>query len=206
MRDYARLDAFLDTLAGDVYPEPPGGSHETITEQVIETLVRDGFLRPGMYVLDVGCGQGIALRRFSERGIAALGIGLGGDVRICRDAGFEVVEMDQSFLDLAPGSFDFIWARHVLEHSPFPLFTLAEYRRVLRAGGMAYVEVPAPDTDAHHERNPNHYTVLAQSAWISLFGRAGLPLAADPGIFHMTLPPAGTDFYFAFLLRKAADA
>lgn len=205
-RDYARLDAFLDGLAADVYPEPLGGAHLIITEQVIARLLRDGFLKPGMQVLDVGCGQGPALARFRELGIAALGIGLGDDVRVCREAGFSVHEMDQSFLDLAAKSFDFVWARHVLEHSPFPFFTLSEYRRVLRPGGMVYVEVPAPCTDARHECNPNHYSVLPQTAWISLFSRAGLPLAREPGIFQLALSPAGVDFYYAFLLRKQADA
>lgn len=67
-----------------------------------------------------------------------------------------MIGADMSFLPVADGSFDAAWCRHVLEHSPFPYFTLSEMHRILRDDGPIYLEVPAPDTACHHERNPNH--------------------------------------------------
>jgi SAM-dependent methyltransferase len=199
MRDYQRLDRFLDGLLGDLYAEPPGGPHLKITADMIRRLGEDGILRSGQRVLDVGCGQGLALPHFAELGAEAVGLTLGPDFEVCRAQGFAVRSMDQSFLDFADAEFDFLWCRHVLEHSVFPLFTLTQYRRVLKPGGHAYVEVPAPETSRRHEDNPNHYSVLGKSMWQSLFQRAGFELAwvAD---FSFELP-TGPDLYWGFLLR-----
>jgi SAM-dependent methyltransferase len=199
MRDYQRLDRFLDGLLGDLYPEPPGGPHVSITASMIRRLSEEGILRSGQRVLDVGCGQGLALPQFAALGVAATGLTLGPDFDVCRAKGFAVHSMDQSFLEFADAEFDVLWCRHVLEHSVFPLFTLTQYRRVLKPGGHAYVEVPAPETSRRHEDNPNHYSVLGKSMWQSLFQRAGFSIAwvAD---FSFELP-AGPDLYWGFLLR-----
>ena len=73
-----------------------------------------------------------------------------------------MVEADFAFLDFPDAAFDLVWCRHALEHSAFPLFTLTEIYRVLRPKGLVYVEALAPETACHHERNPNHYSVLGK--------------------------------------------
>jgi hypothetical protein len=80
------------------------------------------------------------------------------------------------------------------------MLTLTEYRRVLKAEGRAYVEVPAPDTSAHHEANPNHYSVLPHSSWMHLFARAGFAVERCNAI-NFTVP-CGPDLYWSFLLRS----
>ena len=199
MRDYAYFDRFLGTLEGHVYPEVPSEPHLSITRSTIEALLQDGTLAAGMRVLDVGCGQGLALERFRAAGLEAVGITLGSDYEVCRANGFEVHRMDQNFMAFADASFDVLWCRHVLEHSVAPLFTLSEYRRVLKPGGCVYVEVPAPDTSPHHEANPNHYSVLGHSSWMSLFARAGF--AASRCLAINFEVPCGPDIYWSFLLR-----
>lgn len=68
-------------------------------------------------------------------------------------------------LPFKTGSFDFLIASHVLEHSPYPEKTLAEFQRVARAG---YIEVP----DAFFERlNPyrdhrSEITLREDRLWI----------------------------------------
>jgi SAM-dependent methyltransferase len=151
MRDYSRFDCFLNDRAGDVYPEVPSEPHLSITQSTIEDLHRDGLIGRDQRVLDVGCGQGIALEIFRQFGLRAVGVTLGPDFATCRAKGFEVYQMDQNFMDFADDEFDFLWCRHVLEHSVAPLFTLAEYHRVTKPDGLVYIEVPAPDTSAHHD-------------------------------------------------------
>ena len=140
------------------------------------------------------------MAEFKKRGIAAQGITLGGDVAVCRDQGFDVTEMDMSDLDFEDGSFDFIWCRHALEHSIFPMFTLSEFNRLLTAGGGVYVEVPAPETTAKHESNPNHYSVMGKTMWQHLFTRAGFEQVWANDI---NIPLAiGPDVYWGFLLKR----
>ena len=138
------------------------------------------------------------MRHFLAVGLMPIGIALGEDVLICQREGLDVRSMDQSYLEFDNDSFDIIWCRHALEHSIFPYFTLAEFRRVLKSGGYLYVEVPAPDTSCHHEENPNHYSVLGKSLWRSLFLRAGFVVEEEIDIDFMV--PAGPDQYWSFFL------
>jgi len=197
---YRRLDAFLERLRGDIYPEPPSPVHTAITRQMFDA-VRERFpLAPGARVLDVGCGQGVALELFRAAGLSPVGVTLGPDAEVCRSKGFEVREMDLSFLDFEDERFDLVWCRHAIEHSVFPFFTLSELHRVLKPGGALYLEVPAPDTACGHQTNPNHYSVLGRSMWIQLILRTGFPQTETLDLNFTT--GAGPDTYWAFLQRK----
>ena len=196
---WARLDAFLKKLQGDIYPEPASPLHNEITRQVFEWVQRQAELPPGGRVLDIGCGQGVALELFTAAGLKPVGITLGEDLEVCRARGFEALEMDLSFLEFPDESFDLVWCRHALEHSVFPYFTLSEMRRVLKPGGCIYVEVPAPDTACEHQTNPNHYSVLGKSMWLDLMRRIGVAEIRMTDLNFQT--GAGPDTYWAFLLK-----
>ncbi|HEX3699869.1 MAG TPA: class I SAM-dependent methyltransferase [Phenylobacterium sp.] len=197
---YRRLDAFLEGLRGDVYPEPPSELHTELTRRMFQHLARLHPFPPGAAVLDVGCGQGVALEMFKAAGLDPVGVTLGPDVEICRAKGLDVLEMDFSFLDFEDGRFDLVWCRHALEHSVLPFFTLHEMRRVLKPGGVLYVEAPAPDTACRHQTNPNHYSVLGKSMWIELIGRAGFERLVATDINFTTA--AGPDTYWGFIQTK----
>lgn len=200
LEKYARLDRFLAGLQGDVYPVPNTPLHDGISRLMFARVLGTFPLPPGARALDVGCGQGTALALFRDAGLAATGIALGEDVAVCRRRGFDVRDMDFSFLDFDDAAFDLVWCRHVLEHSLFPLFTLAELFRVLRPGGVLYLEMPAPETACRHETNPNHYSVLGKRMWLELIRRAGFA-----GIEVLTLSfltGLGPDTYWAFLQRR----
>ncbi len=199
-RRYDRLDAFLDRIARDVYPEPPSAGHEEISRRAWERVRAAAGFPSGARVLDVGCGQGVGLAGFREAGLNAVGVTLSEeDLSACTRLGHDARRMDQSFLEFSPGEFDLVWCRHCLEHSIAPCFTLAEFRRVLAPGGFLYVEVPAPDTACRHEWNPNHYSVLGQNAWLALLTRAGFGVLEAFHINHET--GAGPDVYLGFICR-----
>lgn len=107
------------------------------------------YLRPGMRVLDVGCGPGSITLGFAE----AVGTGevVGIDfqpsqvanaqalsaARGVLNARFEVADVNR--LPFADGSFDAVFAHSVLGHLREPVKALAEIRRVLRPGGIVGV-------------------------------------------------------------------
>jgi ubiquinone/menaquinone biosynthesis C-methylase UbiE len=197
-----RLVSFVDKIESETYPEAPTSIHSEITDSAINMLISQHYINKSSKILDVGCGQGPALELFREKGYASVvGITLNDeDVRICREKGHDVFKMDQSFLEFPDDSFDLIWARHVIEHSIFPYFTLSEFARVTAPGGTLYLEVPAPETSCHHETNPNHYSVLGRGAWISLLGRCGFLLRNEGSYSFMT--PMGNDQYWGFVCTK----
>ena len=88
----------------------------------------------------------------------------------------------------------------VIEHSIFPLFTLDGFRKVLRPGGMLYLEIPAPETSCHHERNPNHYSVFPKGCWRALLERSGFRIVGDAD-YSFTVP-AGPDIYWGFYCTR----
>lgn len=155
-----RLAAFIARCAEDTYPEERYPVHDTITARAAPLVAE--HIPKGGRVLDVGSGQGPALEWFTEHGFDVIGIDINeANARACFERGFSVIHCDQNDLPHEwTERFDLVWARHVLEHSPIPFFTLTEFHRVLKPGGVLYVEVPAPDTDCKHETNANHYSVF----------------------------------------------
>lgn len=198
-----RLSLFMSMVTESVYPEPPSEPHISITNVAIQSLIDANIIKPDMRILDVGCGQGGALEIFNNLGLKTTGITLGPDFTICLQKGLNVFQIDQNNMSFDESSFDIIWARHVLEHSPIPLFTLFEYKRLLRTGGILYVEVPAPMTFARHEFNENHYSVLTPTMWVALFKKAGFKEIESYNTMEIRLP-AGIDTYYNFFLEKEA--
>src|SRR5215469_13450674 len=128
LRDFSRLDAFLDARRGDVALDAPMDQHVTFTKSALEWITTAGLLGAGVKVLDVGVGVGLAFNAMKDAGVQVLGVDLNPQLE-------EVICADQSFLPFEAEQFDGVWARHVLEHSTMPYFTLTEYYRVLRPGG-----------------------------------------------------------------------
>lgn len=192
LKSLARFLNFLDSLEVDAYPEAPSVHHDSISRQALDHLFSAYKIPPTARILDVGCGQGVALLPFRERGCVANGITLNDrDVAVCRSQGFDVYKMDQSFLEFDDASFDVIWARHIVEHSIMPYYTLTEFRRVLRSGGLMYFEVPATDTIGH-ERNHGHYSVFGREMWLALLERSGF-IVSETISYFLDCPQAKSE-------------
>ena len=198
MRNYVRLDNFLNKRAQEIYPEPIGDLAVDITNKMIPEIFDFYKIKStsNSKVLDIGCGDGFALEIFHDKGCVPLGVSFGEDAKKARERGFEIIESDMSFLDFDECFFDVIWCRHVLEHSVFPYFTLCEIYRFLKPGGIFYIEVPAPETSSAHETNPNHYSVFSKKMWESLISRSGLKVMRSNTISFRS--EVGPDENYAF--------
>lgn len=166
-RNYEHINEYLDELAGDVYSQPEDFGH---TQMAIEVF--DAWIAPLELdnVLDVGCGAEAFMERyFVNRGIAYAGISIGDDVVTAQAAHKNVFEMDMSFLTIVDDSINLVWARHVLEHSPFPLLTLMEWHRVSSHWLCLIMPNPEYFTDAGR----NHYSVFSAHHIAWLLRRAG---------------------------------
>jgi SAM-dependent methyltransferase len=165
-----------------IYDEGNSEFHKQLTKQVVETYIDPLNLPKDANILDMGCGPGYFLDEMKSREYSNLtGVTLSqGDIDLCESKGHIIKKYDLSFLPSKDGyhdeSVDFIFLRHALEHSPYPIFTLMEYNRVLKQGAKMYIEVPAPDCDRKHEMNLNHYSILGHNQLAALLIRTGFDI------------------------------
>lgn len=106
-------------------------------------LVRRYGLKPGMRLLDVGCGRGEMLAAFSSHGIDCAGLDLAPSagslapqvpVTLC-NATVEPFPVEDT-------GFDVVFLKSVIEHMVDPAHLLAEIMRVLKPGGRLIVLTP----------------------------------------------------------------
>jgi cyclopropane fatty-acyl-phospholipid synthase-like methyltransferase len=112
-----------------IYDEGDSEFHKLLTAQVVTTYVDPLELAKDANILDLGCGPGYFLDEMKTRSYTkAIGVTLSsGDIEICEKKGHTVKKYDLSFLPQQDGyhdeSVDFIFLRHALEHSPYPIFS-----------------------------------------------------------------------------------
>jgi ubiquinone/menaquinone biosynthesis C-methylase UbiE len=205
-RDYTFFDKCAQRLSQDVYPQPPDPGHtawalhsldwiETTVfadkmEKVVdeetgeEHLVVKEKIEPSGKVLDVGCGWGFLSRPFEAMGMDWTGVTIGADVAGARSKLQEyglspekVIECEMTFLPWEKPEFDLVYARHVLEHSPYPIITLMEWRRVTKPGGYICLIAPAPQYWLYRGRN--HYSIVPKPLLKWWLERAGWHLVHE---------------------------
>lgn len=123
-------------------------SHEWRTAERAAGYLLDS-LRPGMDLLDAGCGPGTVTVDLARRVAPGrvLGVDASADVvaRAAARAGesgpsnVAFVVGDVSSLQLADATFDVVHAHQLLQHLAHPVEALVELRRVLRDGGRLAV-------------------------------------------------------------------
>ncbi len=159
-------------------------------------------LRPGMRVLDLGCGEGRHAFEAYRRGADVLAVDWGvaevattkqwlGAIAEAGEAGqradgdaarFEVVRGDLLHLPVPDASVDRVMASEVLEHIPDDVPAMAEIFRVLKPGGRMVITVPryGPEricwalSDEYHANEGGHIRIYRGSELRDRLGSVGL--------------------------------
>jgi len=159
-------------------------------------------LRPGMTVLDLGCGEGRHAFEAYRRGARVVAVDWGlpevettkrwlGAIAAAGEAGragdgaaarYEVVRGDLTALPVPDASVDRVIASEVLEHIPDDTTAVAEIARVLKPGGRVAVTVPrhGPEricwalSDAYHANEGGHVRIYTAGALRTRLAAAGL--------------------------------
>ena len=154
-------------------------------------------VRPGMTVLDLGCGEGRHAFEAYRRGAHVVALDHGADeVATTRrwldaiaaageapaGARAEVVRGDLRSLPVPDAGVDRVIAAEVLEHIPDDAAAIAEIARVLAPGGRVAVTVPryGPEricwalSDAYHANEGGHVRIYRGTELRARLGHAGL--------------------------------
>ncbi|OEJ41767.1 ubiquinone biosynthesis methyltransferase UbiE [Streptomyces agglomeratus] len=141
-------------------------------------------LRPGLRVLDVGCGPGTITADLAAlvapgrvTAVDAAEDVLGRAREAAAERGLENVEFavaDVHALDFADDSFDVVHAHQVLQHVGDPVGALREMRRVCRPGGV----VAARDSDYAAMTWFPEVPLMAE--WQQLYGRVARANGGEP--------------------------
>jgi len=110
-------------------------------------VVQHAQLGAGERILDCGTGTGIGAAASLTAGRQVVGVdAAAGMLAIARREvpGARFIQADFNKLPFPKGSFDAVISVHALHFATDPVATLAEWRRVTRAGGRLSLSVPGP--------------------------------------------------------------
>jgi SAM-dependent methyltransferase len=208
--NYEKFKLYEKRAQKTVYSEEGGSFHDVIIEKHIKTILPQLNIDKESKILDIGCGPGVFLQAAKKEGYTDLvGVTLSKeDVEICKKLGFQTLHDDMSDLSVDDDSIDLVWCRHALEHSPYPLFTLYEFHRVLKDQALAFIEVPAPDNDRVfvHENNPNHYSIMGERMWLALFYKSGFDVVSFHHYKITTEVIVVPESSYLFVIKKSTES
>lgn len=163
------------------------GTRDHDVSQNIDALLRHIEGEPPFTILDLGCGPGRDLKRFSERGHVAVGLdGAARFVAMAREhSGCEVLHQDFLALDLPQARFDGVFANAVLFHVPSRELprVLRELHATLKPRGVLFSSNP-------HGRNEEGWNGDRYGAYHDLDAwRRHVEAAGFEEIEHYYRPP-----------------
>lgn len=161
-----------------------------------ELLIHCG-VRPGMYVLEIGCGVGMTpCRTARSHNCHVVAIDLSARMidwarqrvqRLGLDERVSLSVADAQRLPFADNAFDAVICESVTAFVPDKALALAEYVRVTRPGGLIglnegiWLQTPPPDLIAYMTRALGGAVFLTAEGWTELLARAGLTeIIAEP--------------------------
>lgn len=149
-------------------------------QRLIEFVIREGELPRAGALLDIGCGTGEALARFSR---ALPEWRLHGSE--LTDRSLPTLRQLRNFVTLytvPPAeigqTFDVVSMIHSLEHMPAPLRTLADAVERLGAGGLLFIEVPDLETSPFDLLVADHLMHFTRATLEAVAGRAGVAIVS----------------------------
>ncbi len=159
-------------------------------------------VKPGDYLLDMGCGAGRHAYEAARRGAVVVALDAD-DVEVKTTAGLLLAMQENGDipspgigttsvgnalkLPFADGSFDRVIASEILEHIPPDTLAIAELSRVLKPGGTIAITVPrwGPElinwalSDEYHNQPGGHIRIYRQGVLEGRIRDAGLTVTGS---------------------------
>ncbi|MEO6157394.1 MAG: methyltransferase domain-containing protein [Ilumatobacteraceae bacterium] len=168
-----------------------------------------GHLRPGLDLLDVGCGAGTITVDLAQRvapGMVAAVDSAPAAVAATKSAAdavgvaLAVEPADAYHLPFGDDSFDVVHAHQVLQHLGDPVAALAEWRRVCRRGGIVAVR------DADYAAMSWWPLDVRLDRWLELYSQAARANHGEPDAARHLLGWAGAAGFAVDAIQVSASA
>lgn len=148
-------------------------TRENLDKGIRVRLERFSSLLNGKKVLDIGCGPGVHVEWFREKGFDAIGIDLSDAfLQLCSEKGLNVRKMDMENINFWPHSFDGIWAVSSLLHLPKEKIprVVKSWARLLKPNGVLFVSVKEGEGEGYRQDMLNG----GRNKWMSYFSEEEL--------------------------------
>ncbi len=100
-------------------------------------------LRPGMKMLEPGCGRGEFLKNFKDLGLDVYGIDISPEaINYASNYHIKICDVEKESLPFKDETFDVLYSKSFIEHLYYPERYLSEAHRVLKPGGKLITLVP----------------------------------------------------------------
>ena len=122
-----------------------------LTRQGYQLIADTGYIRPGVLVLDIGCGPGDFTKAFSDAGAIVTGVDFAPVmIRVARERfpGIDFKVADAESLPFIDSSFDVVVGAYVVHHLARPEVAFREIHRVLSPGGRFVFVIPIQEAQA----------------------------------------------------------
>jgi len=135
-------------------------------------------------ILDIGAGDGGETYILKNRGYDVIGITIGQDnvTKAKEQYNIDLINTDMNCLNFPINSFDGIMMIQAFEHFLSPFIACIEMWRVLRVGGLCYIDVPSPSDLPMW--NLGHTNLLYPDQLINIFSMCGFEVYKNLSTQH----------------------
>jgi|GEM_PF-2064800 len=182
-KDYFRYTKDPDGNERNLINEDEGRSEFARSE--ISFL--DGFLKPDMTLLDIGCGTLAITKKYKNLPVELWGVEPDEEAGIIgkgRADKFFIDIIENVADDIPDNYFDVIFAFHVIEHVVEPIEFIKTINRKLKSGGLLIIATPDFDS-AMARRYKDQFRLLHDPTRISLLSNDSLTTLLDDSGFRI---------------------
>jgi len=143
--DYITVNKKITRGNIEEFRKDPNSATATMERHDEEYGLLKKYLKEGDWILDIGTRAGFWMDLLSSKGYNVIGTDISEEaVQECINVGLDVVCVDAHDMsgEFGKNYFDAVTLIHTLEHCPYPDKVLNECYRVLKHGGILFVEVP----------------------------------------------------------------